>query len=152
MAGVGAFDIFGEEVLMNHGEEVPKVVEVQPAPQPNGAAPRLNQTTVMSAFVLTKFSDLIAQGAKTDKGFKESHVNAVAKELQAFIGQPVTYTLVYNHLRKWCAKWVKVCKLKDLSGANQDEDLCMITLAPEHYAGRVKVLTETEPYLFANYF
>ena len=42
MAGVGAFDIFGEEVLMNHGEEVPKVVEVQPAPQPNGAAPRLN--------------------------------------------------------------------------------------------------------------
>ena len=55
---------------------------------------------MMSAFVLTKFSDLITQGVRTDKGFKDYHVNAVAKELQAFIGQQVTGTHVYNHLRK----------------------------------------------------
>ena len=54
----------------------------------------------MSAFVLTKFSDLITQGVRTDKGFKDCHVNTVAKELQAFIGQQVTGTQVYNHLRK----------------------------------------------------
>jgi len=86
MAGVEGFDFFGEEVPMPHGQEVPEVVEVQPAGQPNGVASRLNWTTVMSAFVLTKFSDLITQGVRTDKGFKDCHVNAVAKELQAFIG------------------------------------------------------------------
>ena len=32
MASVDAFDIFGEEVPLNHGEEVAEVVEVQPAP------------------------------------------------------------------------------------------------------------------------
>ena len=42
MAGVEGFDIFGEEVPMPHGQEVPEVVEVQPAGQPNGAALRLN--------------------------------------------------------------------------------------------------------------
>jgi len=99
-ACVDSFDIFGEEFPMPHAEEVPEVVEVQPAGQPNGAAPRLNWNAVMSAFVLTKFSDLITQGVRTDKGFKDCHVNAVAKELQAFIGQQVTGTHVYNHLRK----------------------------------------------------
>jgi hypothetical protein len=34
---------------------------------------------------------------------------------------------------------VKICKLKELSGAVRDEELFMITLAPEHYSGHVKV-------------
>ena len=41
-ACVDSFDIFGEEFPMPHAEEVPEVVEVQPAGQPNGVAPRLN--------------------------------------------------------------------------------------------------------------
>jgi hypothetical protein len=56
---------------------------------------------------LSKFSDLVTQGVRTDKGFKDCHVNAVAKELQSYIGQQVTGTQVYNHLRKWRTKWVK---------------------------------------------
>jgi hypothetical protein len=55
----------------------------------------------MSAFILRKFADLVGQGVKTDKGFKEVHVNFVAKELTEFSGQEVTGTQVYNHLRKW---------------------------------------------------
>jgi hypothetical protein len=46
---------------------------------------------------------------------------------------------VYNHLRKWRTKWVKVCMLKELSGANWDGDLYMITMDPKHYHGHVKV-------------
>lgn len=101
----------------------------------------------MSAFVLRKFSDLVSEGVRTNTGFKDCHVNAVAKDLQAFLGQLVTSTQVYNHLRKWCTKWAKVCRLKELSGANWDEDLCMITLDLEHYHGHVKVTSLTNGYL-----
>jgi hypothetical protein len=55
----------------------------------------------MPAFILRKFADLVGQGVKTDKGFKEVHVNSVAKALIEFSGQEVTGTQVYNHLRKW---------------------------------------------------
>jgi hypothetical protein len=109
MASVDGFHIFGEEVQMNHGD---KVQEVLTAQQGNSAIPRLNWTPLMPAHVLEKFSNLVAEGVRTDKGFKDFHVNAVAKDLQAFIQQLVTGTQVYNHLHKWRTKWVKVCRLK----------------------------------------
>ena len=68
MAAMDAFHIFGEEVPMNNGDEVQ---EVLPAQQGNGAAPRLNWTTLMSARMLEKFSILVAEGVRTDKGFKD---------------------------------------------------------------------------------
>ena len=131
---------------MNHGEDVNEVQEVQPPQQGNGAVPRLNWTPVMSAFVLRKFSDLVSEGVRTDKGFKDCHVKAVAKDFQAFSVQPVTGTQVYNHQRKWRTKCAKVCRLKELNGANWDEDLCMITLDLEHYHGHVKVTSLTNGY------
>jgi hypothetical protein len=112
MVDVDGFHIFGEEVQMNHGDEVQEVQEVLPAQQGNGAPPRLNWTPLMSVHVLENFSNLVAEGVRTDKGFKDFHVNAIAKDPQAFIQQPVTGTQVYNHLRKWHTKWVKVCRLK----------------------------------------
>ena len=75
---------------MNHGEEVQEVQEVNPAQQGNGAPPRLIWIPLMSARVFEKFSNLEAEGMRTDKGFKDFHVNAVAKDLQAFIMQLVT--------------------------------------------------------------
>lgn len=117
--------------LLDEANEVPTVG--------NGAAQRLNWTAAMSGFILGRFSDLVAEGVRTDKGFKDIHTNSVAARLSEFIGQHVTGTQVYNHLRKWRNKWVKICRLKELSGANWDEDLCMITLDPEHYNGHVKV-------------
>ncbi|KAJ1275961.1 hypothetical protein BS78_05G176900 [Paspalum vaginatum] len=77
-------------------------------------------------------------GVKTDKGFKEVHVNAVARQLSEFINQDVTGTQVYNHLRKWRQRWVKVCKLRDISGALWDEDNYMIVLDEEHLLGHTK--------------
>ncbi|CAN6197600.1 unnamed protein product [Urochloa humidicola] len=99
---------------------------------------RLNWTSGMSTFILRRFTDLVAQGVKTDKGFKDVYLNKVAKELSEFAGVVVTGNQVYNHLRKWRGRWTKIARLKDLSGANWDESLCMITLAPSHYEGHVK--------------
>lgn len=138
MAGLDGFNIFGDDVQVNH--HVDEVPEVQGLAQGNGAIARLNWTPVMSTYVLSKFSDLVCEGVRIDKGFKDCHVNAVARELQSYISQQVSGTQVYSHLCKWRTKWVKICRLKDLSAANWDEDLCMIIMDPEHYRGHVKVI------------
>lgn len=133
------FHIFGDELPEPNANDYPDVEEVPPLAQGNGAAARLNWTPLMSARVLEKFSNLVCEGVRTDKGFKECHLNAVAKDLQAFIQQPVTGVQVYNHLRKWRLKWVKICRLRELSAALWDDDLCMISLDASHYNGHVKV-------------
>jgi hypothetical protein len=43
-------------------------------------------TPVMSSFMLHRFADLVGEGVKTDKGFKEVHVNTVAKQVSEFSG------------------------------------------------------------------
>ncbi|KAK3144144.1 hypothetical protein QOZ80_4AG0309310 [Eleusine coracana subsp. coracana] len=92
----------------------------------------------VSGFVLRRFCDLVADGVKTDQGFKAVHLNLVARDLKEFTGQDVTETQVYNHLCKWRARWVKICRLKDLSGAGWDENKFMITLSPDHYYAYTK--------------
>jgi methionine salvage enolase-phosphatase E1 len=97
-------------------------------------------TDVSSGFVLRRMCQLIESGVRTDKGFKEVHLNQVAKALQEFSGSDVTGTQIYNHLRKWRVKWVRISKLRDLSGALWNEDHSMIVLEEEHYNGHIKVL------------
>lgn len=126
-------------------EEVPAVGGANHG-QGNGAQQRLQWTNAMSGFILRRFSDLVAEGVKTDKGFKEVHLNAVAKQLSEFSNIEVSGNQVYNHLRKWRARWVKICRLRELSGALWDEDNYMITLETEHYNGHVRV-TDTETYI-----
>jgi hypothetical protein len=55
-----------------------------------------------------------------------------------FSGQEVTGTQVYNHLRKWRQKRIRVCRLKDLSGAHWDENTFTIILDDEHLLGHIK--------------
>jgi hypothetical protein len=90
---------------------------------------------MMSGFLLRHFAELVGEGVKTDKGFKEVHVNMVARQVSEFSGQEVTGTQVYNHLHKWHQRWARVCKLKDISKALWDEDSCSIVLAKEHLLG-----------------
>jgi hypothetical protein len=106
----------------------------------------LRWTEPMSAFMLRQMCQLISTGVRTDKGFKEVHLNKVAKALQEFYGNEVSGTQVYNHLRKWRQRWVKLSKLRDLSGAQWDEDSCMIVLEEEHYNGHTKVCNLTTLY------
>jgi hypothetical protein len=96
-------------------------------------------TSAMSSFVLRRMCQLIETGVRTDKGFKEVHLNQVAKYLAEFSGLEVTGTQVYNHLRKWRQRWLKVSKLRELSGAQWVEDVSMISLDDEHYLGHIKV-------------
>jgi hypothetical protein len=62
--------------------------------------PTLRWTSAMSSFMLRHLCQLISSGLRTDKGFKEVHLNQVAKQVQEFSGQEVSRTQVYNHLRK----------------------------------------------------
>jgi hypothetical protein len=93
----------------------------------------------MSSFMLHCFCQLISTGVRTDKGFKEVHLNQVARDLHEFTGNEVTRQQVYNHLRKWRQRWMRVIKLRELSGALWDEDNFMISLEDEHYKGHIKV-------------
>jgi hypothetical protein len=93
----------------------------------------------MSAFVLRHMCQVIQTSVGTDKGFKEVHLNQVAKYLSEFTGVEATGTQVYNHLRKWRQRWVKVSKLRELSGAQWVDDVCMISLEEDHYLGHIKV-------------
>ncbi len=90
--------------------------------------------------MLRKMVELIAQGVKTDKGFKEVHLNyGLAKNLTDHYGLDTSGTQVYNHLRKWRSMWVRIGRLKDLSGALWDDQNNMIVLEDEHYMGHTKV-------------
>jgi methionine salvage enolase-phosphatase E1 len=80
------------------------------------------------------------------------HLNQVAKAISEFTGNEVTGTQVYNHLRKWRQRWVKVSKLKELSGANWDDDVYMISLEGEHYMGHIQVCVGVVYFLLPSLF
>ncbi|WVZ71241.1 hypothetical protein U9M48_019853 [Paspalum notatum var. saurae] len=89
--------------------------------------------------MLRKLAELVSEGVRTDKGFKEVHVRAVAKQLsETFAPDVFSSNQLYNHLRKWRTRWVKVCRLRDISGALWDEDSSMIVLDDEHLMGYTK--------------
>ena len=109
-------DVVGN-VVPNEGQAIDVVHDAQ-----SGGRVAMRWTPRMSSFVLGRFAELVGDGVRTDKGFKEVNVNSVAKALSEFIEFEVTGTQVYNHLRKWRQRWCKICKLKDLSGALWDEN------------------------------
>src|SRR6266540_312190 len=125
-----------EEIVNVRVDEAEVVVPTAAGQQQRAV---MRWTSAMSCFILRHMCQLISTGVKTDKCFKEVHLNQVAKALQEYSGNEVTATLVYNHLRKWRQRWIRVTKLRDLSGALWDEDSSMISLEEEHYKGHVKV-------------
>ena len=106
---------------------------------------RWNNNT--SRFVLRRMSQIVSDGSRADKCFKDKDVNHVAKALKEYCGEAVGPTQVYNQLRKWRQKWARVVKLKDLSGALFDHDVNAIMLEPEHYIGHYKVEKESIAFL-----
>ena len=105
----------------------------------DGRSNNMKWQSFMSTFVLNKMCELISSGVRTDKGFKEVHLNTIAKQVFEFCGQEVSATQVYNHLMKWRSRWIQVSRLRDLSGASWDENTCSIVLEAEYYAGHVAV-------------
>ena len=84
-------------------------------------------------------AQLVSDGSRPDKFFKDKDINYVAKALKEYSGEVVSPTQVYNHMRKWRQKWARISKLKDLSGALWDSDVNAIMLEGEHYIGHCKV-------------
>ncbi|KAL6842420.1 hypothetical protein ACP4OV_027847 [Aristida adscensionis] len=134
-------------VVDGPAEEVVHVVGDGPAGPEQHRRGAMRWTSAMSSFVLRRMCQLIASGVRTDKGFKEVHLNQVARSLQEHTGNEVTGTQVYNHLRKWRQRWMRVSKLRELSGALWDDELCMITLGDEHYKGHIKAHPKDDEYL-----
>jgi hypothetical protein len=76
--------------------------DVPPTPAPVAAVAgpmRWNNNT--SGFVLRRMAQLLTDGTRPDKVFKDKDVNYVAKCLKDYSGDVVSPTQVYNHLRKW---------------------------------------------------
>jgi hypothetical protein len=84
-------------------------------------------------------AQLLSDGTRPDKVFKDKDVNIVAKCLKDYGGDVVSPTQVYNHLRKWRQKWSRIYMLKDLSRAIWDNEVNAIMLDGEHYLGHCKV-------------
>jgi hypothetical protein len=57
-----------------------------------------NNTT--SELMLRRMAQLLSDGSRPDKVFKDKDVNHVAKCLKDYSGEAVSPTQVYNHLRK----------------------------------------------------
>jgi hypothetical protein len=115
---------------------MPEVPRAQAAPiaAPAAVGPmRWNNNT--SGFVLRRMTQLLSDGSRPNKVFKDKDVNHVAKCLKDYSGKAVNPTLVYNHLRKWRQKWSRICKLKNLSGTLWDNEVNAIMLEGEHYLG-----------------
>ena len=62
------------------------------AGQGNAGHARLTWTSTMSGFILHRFADLVGEGLKTDKCFKEVHLNAVARNMSEFANVKVIGT------------------------------------------------------------
>jgi hypothetical protein len=128
-----------------------EVDEAQDTPTQRGRG-GMRWTSVMSGFILRRMCQLISSGVGTNKGFKEVHLNQVVKALSEFTSNEVTGTQVYNDLSKWRQRWVKVSKLKELSAANWDDDVYMISLEEELYMGHIQVCVGVIYFLLPSLF
>jgi hypothetical protein len=71
----------------------------------------------LSTFVLNQMSEIMKIGFRTENGFKEVHLNNVAKKVFECCRQEVSLQQESNHMRKWKAWRIHVSKMRDLSGA-----------------------------------
>ena len=63
-----------------------------------------------------------------DRGFKERYIQRVSNDVIDFTGLSVSTTQIYNHMRKWIAKWVRLCHLKELPGVVWHEESTSILM------------------------
>jgi hypothetical protein len=122
MAAVEEGFVAAANVLGGDAVALAPAVEAAANPTVDQATPavaagpmRWNNNT--SRFVLRRMAQLLSDGTRPEKVFKDKDVNYVAKALKDYNGEVVSPTQVYNHLRKWRQKWSRIRKLKDLSGA-----------------------------------
>jgi hypothetical protein len=83
--------------------------------------------------------ELVDRGLKLSRGFKECYLKSVCNDIKDFTGITVTPCQVYNHMRKWKAKWMTVCKLKKLRGVTFGSTSCAIVVDKEEFKHQIMV-------------
>jgi hypothetical protein len=78
-------------------------------------------------------------GLNLSRGFKECYLKSVCNDVQDFTCVTVTPCQVYNHMRKWKAKWITACKLKNLLEVIFDSASCVIMMDKEEFKHQIMV-------------
>uniref|UniRef100_A0A0A9HHM3 Myb/SANT-like domain-containing protein n=1 Tax=Arundo donax TaxID=35708 RepID=A0A0A9HHM3_ARUDO len=92
------------------------------------------RNSATSFFMINNLATMVANGTMTSSTFKKDHLNMCARALNDQFKIKYTGDNVKNHLRTWQRKYAKINRLRKTSAAGWDEDNCIITLNPEHYA------------------
>jgi hypothetical protein len=93
----------------------------------------------LSEFVLSRICELVDRRLNLSRGFKECYLKSVCNDVKDFTHITVTPCQVYNHMRKWKAKWMTVCKLKKLLGVTFDSTSCAIMVDKEEFKQLIMV-------------
>ncbi|KAH7663143.1 Myb/SANT-like domain-containing protein, partial [Dioscorea alata] len=104
-------------------------------------------TTAESRFFIRFMASQVEQGFKVDKGFKPQAFHAAIIAMKNEFGVTVTEANVTNHLRTIRRRWVRIKKLKELSGMGWDNRLKMIIMGESEFRNYVQAHPQDEPYL-----
>ncbi|KAH7665753.1 Myb/SANT-like domain-containing protein [Dioscorea alata] len=88
---------------------------------------------MMTSFMLTSLTEQANLGLKSDKGFKNVALNAVARAVSARFNLAVSDTHVNNRLRHVRKIWLIIKKIKSLSGVSWDDVEKKIVMGEEEY-------------------
>jgi hypothetical protein len=70
------------------------------------ARPHMVWNASLSEFFLNRICELVDRELNLSRDFKEWYLKSVCNDVQDFTGVTVTPSRVYNHMRKWKAKWI----------------------------------------------
>jgi len=96
-------------------------------------------TTAKSRIFIRFMVSQVEQGLKVDKGFKPETLHASIIAMKNEFRIIVTEADVNNHLRTIRKRWVRIKKLKELSGMGWDNRLKMIIMGESEFKNYIKV-------------
>jgi hypothetical protein len=103
------------------------------------ATPNMVWNPSLSEFDLNRLCELVDRGLNLSRRFKECYLTSVCNDVQDFTCVTVTPCQVYNHMRKWKAKWMMVCKRKNLPWVTFDSTSCAIVMDKEEFKHHLMV-------------
>ncbi|XP_020266424.1 uncharacterized protein LOC109841912 [Asparagus officinalis] len=86
-------------------------------------------------------------GYKVDKGFKAPVYIAAAKHINEEFGINISDNNAYNHWRTLKTRWVRIQRLKELSGVGWDEENKVIQMGEEEYSTYIEANPKDEPFI-----
>ena len=97
-----------------------------------GSGPTSRQTmqwtAPLSLFVLNRVVQLVEQGIQFDKCFKDRYIRKVSDVVLEFTRLTISSTQIYNHLRRWRGRWVRINELKRMPGVVWYETSTTLTM------------------------